>query len=828
METETICSMHKMHCCAACQLKLHVGADGMERITSAGDTMREGALEADSALVPMQRRACMRGYGEIYHMYGPDRIRYPMLQTGRRGDLSGFKRISWEEAIKRYAEYYERMRKEAETLSYLPLLDNGGIGNRLGTVLYPFGASSCGNVDAAITAALGRRDKIAAARPLDMLNANYIILWSCDPAVTLPSLPYMVQKAREKGIPITVVDSRYTESAGAFATGKGKVPGLISPYPGTDGALLAAMAYVIYRRGLFDEAFIRRYCFGFYPGERVVSRSEESDPVTGLPYRGREFAVPRGESFTEYLEGLEREHGGYRGVLSWASASTGVPEQVIEDFAVTYAASGPVYIAARFHGGVQRTYNGFYYSWLLIALCAMTGNLCKKGAGFGEMRGDDGYTVHMPALPDLFEKEAKKPILVSQYGIDRVILTGTDGRSFADLRDDILRMNGIDIGGGLRLKGLIKGAANGNPFNQLANINKRREAWSRLDFVVTYERHMTPTAQWSDLVLPVTFPLENGRRFDRNGAYESDVHVLNGVFEPMYEAVSDEEVNRRIGDALGVRVDTCDYEALMRRQWEKAEVDKEYPDADKLALPDFEEIVKTAHLPVPVKPGDVPAALAGLKPGKFPTETGRINFYSPFLAGRGRTSHGINSARYVPLKDGYEAIKAGREGARGVCGPSGRRYTLQLITPHAVNRANSDYANIPFLAQFNPHCIHMHPDDALTRGIADGETAYAYTEFGCLRLPVQLSRYVKRGVIAIEQGAWYKAGEERYLAYFDSDGDGIPEPHPTPVDIGGCPNTLTEDLNSGVFDPFINGMGLNAGGSACEVSKSLPEGGERR
>ena len=74
METETICSMHKMHCCAACQLKLHVGASGMERITSAGDTEREGAFDADTALVPLQRRACMRGYGEIYHMYGPDRI----------------------------------------------------------------------------------------------------------------------------------------------------------------------------------------------------------------------------------------------------------------------------------------------------------------------------------------------------------------------------------------------------------------------------------------------------------------------------------------------------------------------------------------------------------------------------------------------------------------------------------------------------------------------------------------------------------------------------------------------------------------------------------
>ena len=43
----------------------------------------------------------------------------------------------------------------------------------------------------------------------------------------------------------------------------------------------------------------------------------------------------------------------------------------------------------------------------------MTGNLQRQGGGFGEMRGDDGYTVNLPSLPDEWDKQEKQPILIS-------------------------------------------------------------------------------------------------------------------------------------------------------------------------------------------------------------------------------------------------------------------------------------------------------------------------------------------------------------------------------------------------------------------------------
>ncbi|HIQ06240.1 MAG TPA: twin-arginine translocation signal domain-containing protein, partial [Anaerolineae bacterium] len=46
-----------------------------------------------------QRRACLRCRSYKGRLYRSDRLTYPMKQTKERGDLSGFVRISWDEAF---------------------------------------------------------------------------------------------------------------------------------------------------------------------------------------------------------------------------------------------------------------------------------------------------------------------------------------------------------------------------------------------------------------------------------------------------------------------------------------------------------------------------------------------------------------------------------------------------------------------------------------------------------------------------------------------------------------------------------------------------------
>lgn len=158
-------------------------------------------------------------------------------------------------------------------------------------------------------------------------------------------------KAREKGIPIVVIDTRYTGTVGAMATGIPGVPAWIAPRPGTDSAILAAMANTIYRRKLHNPAYIKEYTFGFFPGDSVVSNSPAKNPIDGHPWKGQSFTVPQGQSFVEYLDELNTAHGGEESVLKWAELLSGVPAKTIKNLAIAYGKTKPACIYSAWTAG---------------------------------------------------------------------------------------------------------------------------------------------------------------------------------------------------------------------------------------------------------------------------------------------------------------------------------------------------------------------------------------------------------------------------------------------------------------------------------------------
>ena len=126
----------------------------------------------------------------------------------------------------------------------------------------------------------------------DLLNSRFIILWGCDPAVTVHgtnTLWYLIQ-AKEKGVKIVSVDPRFTDGAAILADR------WIPIRPTTDAAMLIAMAFVLVKENLQDQAFLDRYTVGF-------------------------------DRFKAYLLG---EEDGIPKTPSWAEAITGAPASEIE------------------------------------------------------------------------------------------------------------------------------------------------------------------------------------------------------------------------------------------------------------------------------------------------------------------------------------------------------------------------------------------------------------------------------------------------------------------------------------------------------------------
>ena len=76
--------------------------------------------------------------------------------------------------------------------------------------------------------------------------------------------------------------------------------------------------------------------------------------------------------------------------------------------------------------------------------------------------------------------------------------------------------------------------------------------------------------------------------------------------------------------------------------------------------------------------------------------------------------------------------------------------------------------------------FYMNPEDAKVRGLKTGDIVYARNSVGAVKVSVQVSNGISRGMAVLNQGAWYNPIEENGEV----------------VDYGGSINTLVPSLPS--------------------------------
>ena len=89
-----------VNCGSRCPLKVHVRNGEIIKIANE-------AIYDDSTFGEHQIRPCLRGRSVRWKTYNPDRVKYPMLRVGKRGE-GKFKRISWDEATTIVADNLKR------------------------------------------------------------------------------------------------------------------------------------------------------------------------------------------------------------------------------------------------------------------------------------------------------------------------------------------------------------------------------------------------------------------------------------------------------------------------------------------------------------------------------------------------------------------------------------------------------------------------------------------------------------------------------------------------------------------------------------------------
>ena len=206
---------------------------------------------------------CAKGNAGVYATYDPDRLKYPMIRAGKRGE-GKWKKVSWDEAYDYIYEKLSKIIKEhgAQSIAGFPHGSDGHYFtkflNLLGTpnVCSPSFSECRGSRAVGWSLTFGGGG-IGGHENYDMKNTKYMILFGRNMAGAI-----QVREARDfmeglsNGAKLVYVDPRQSESAV-------RAHKWLQIKPGHDMALALALIHVIIRDNLANMEFVNKYCYGF-------------------------------------------------------------------------------------------------------------------------------------------------------------------------------------------------------------------------------------------------------------------------------------------------------------------------------------------------------------------------------------------------------------------------------------------------------------------------------------------------------------------------------------------------------------------------------------
>ena len=358
----------------------------------------------DNPAGPRQIRACQRGRSMRERIYSPDRLKYPMKRVGKRGE-GKFERISWDEATDIIAKQWKRILDKYGPESVYWQYCSGQqsivssrrawqrLMNLNGGYLKYYGSYSNAQLQESFPLTYGSR---AASLPSEIANASLYVLFGNNFSSTRPSgsgKGYQIDAAMDRKRPRTIViDPCYTDTAATHADQ------WIPIRPGTDAALVGALAYEFIRNGWIDQKFLDTYCVGF-------------DAKT-LP-----ASAPKGSDYRSYIlgEGPDRTPK----TPEWASRITGIPVDTIKALAKELGTTKPVFVSQGW--GPQRQANGEETARAIAMVPILLGQVGLPGTNSGEHEGNTPFpAVYLP----VFKNPVKASIPVFMW--TDAILRGTE------------------------------------------------------------------------------------------------------------------------------------------------------------------------------------------------------------------------------------------------------------------------------------------------------------------------------------------------------------------------------------------------------------------
>ncbi len=540
----------------------------------------------------------------------------------------------------------------------------------------------------------------------DLDRTDHLLILGANPYAsngsmcTAPDFPGRIERIRERGGKVVVVDPRRSRTAE-------EADEWIAIRPGSDALLLAAMCNVLVAEGLVDV----------------------------------------GPHVAEYLNGLEEFSVAIAPFTPESVvAATGVAAQAIRTLARELAAATTASVYGRI--GTTTTEFGSTATWLIDALNILTGNLDRPGGAMFAMPVAGGATTRGKrgsgrgfAIGRGQTRVSGHPEVMGEYPVGALaeeITTPGDGQ----------------------LRAMI--TVGGNPLRSNPNSELLAEAFDDLEFMVSVDLYLNETTRHADVILPSPSQLQRSH-YDllllqfgvRNIAnYSEPVLPLDGQPDE-WEVISKLTL---VAQGMGVDADPALADDRAIDAMVRGAVRSEH---SGLHGRDADEILAELNASGRVGPERMLDFMLRSGPfgdgfGSEPEGTslddlldrphGRdFGALEPRLPEILRTPSGKVELAPAVFIDDLDRLAAAVPGLvdRG----------LVLIGRRHLRSNNSWMHNINVLMKGKPRCtLHVHPDDAALLGLSDGGAASITSRVGSITAPVEVTDSITPGVVSLPHG----------------------------------------------------------------------------
>jgi anaerobic selenocysteine-containing dehydrogenase len=299
-------------------------------------------------------RLCAKGPATVNQMHDPERILYPLKRAGKRGE-GKWQRIGWDQVLEELSAEIRKLILEGRHDEIMYHVGRAGHDGYMERVLQSWGIdghNSHTNICSA-AARLGYDLWQGSDRPSpDHSNARFILLLSAH----LESGHYFnphaqrIIDAKMKGAKIAVMDPRLSNTASMADY-------WLAPYPGTETAVLLAMARILIQEELLDKEFVRRWT-----NWRQFMAEEKGQPD----------AV-----FDDFLACLNEIYAAY--TPQFAEEESGIPAGRIVEIAREIGAAGSAFSSHVWRAAASGNQGGWQVARALEFLNVLTGSVGTKG-----------------------------------------------------------------------------------------------------------------------------------------------------------------------------------------------------------------------------------------------------------------------------------------------------------------------------------------------------------------------------------------------------------------------------------------------------------------